>query len=592
MDRKHRSPGSPGSPGWPAGKAGTLAALAGLAGMTVLAAVGALEARPAPAGGGVAGRGSVTSPAETASAGTGTAALNEAGRRWWAHVQYLADDRLEGRLTGSAGYRKAAAYVAQHFKEYGLEPAGEHGYFQPVPFDVQRVIAAESRLALVWPQGGRTEPLAIGEDALLGSRLPQPRTLDAPLAFVGYALHLPEAGYDDLAAAGLNGKVVVYINGGPDTLAGPLKAHARAAQEFYRALERAGAIGAIGIPDPKSMDIPWSRMALSASQPGMWIAEDGLQDTRRPMLTALFNPARAEKLFAGSGHTFAELLALAEAHRPLPRFPLAASLRAAVVTSSERVTSPNVVGVLPGRDPRLKDEYVVLSAHLDHLGIGEPIAGDRIYNGAMDNASGVAALLEIARSLQAAREAPGGGPRRSVLFLALCGEEKGLLGSRYFAAHPTVPRGALVADLNIDMFLPLYPLRYLTTQGVDESTLGDDARAVGRAEGVEIVADRHPDRNLFIRSDQYNFIRKGVPALAFGFAGAPGSPEEKTQREWLAHRYHAPSDDTSQPVDLAAAARFNQLILKLAERVADADSRPAWKETSFFRRFAPAAARH
>jgi hypothetical protein len=579
MDRKHRFPGSPGSPGWPARTAGTLAALAGVAGMTVLAAaVGALEARSAPA-----------------SAGTGTAAWNEAGRRWWAHVQYLADDRLEGRLTGSAGYRKAAAYVAQHFKEYGLEPAGEQGYFQPVPFDVQRVIAAESRLALAWPQGGRREPLAIGEDALLGSRVPEPRTLDAPLAFVGYALHLPEAGYDDLAAAGLSGKVVVYINGGPDTLAGPLKAHARAAQEFYRALERAGAIGAIGIPDPKSMDIPWTRMALSASQPGMWIAEDGLQDTRRPMLTALFNPARAEKLFAGSGHTFAELLALAEAHRPLPRFPLAASLRATVATSSERVTSPNVVGVLPGRDPRLKDEYVVLSAHLDHLGIGEPIAGDRIYNGAMDNASGVAALLEIARSLQAAREATtgggGGGPRRSVLFLALCGEEKGLLGSRYFAAHPTVPRGALVADLNVDMFLPLYPLRYLTTQGVDESTLGDDARAVGRAEGVEIVADRRPDRNLFIRSDQYNFIRKGVPALAFGFAGAPGSPEEKLQQEWLARRYHAPSDDTSQPVDLAAAARFDQLILKLAERVADADSRPAWKETSFFRRFAPAAAR-
>lgn len=576
-----------------AGLAG-LIGLAGLAGLTGSAAAGSASAAAAAASAGTATR---TGTAASA----GSAVWTEAGKRWWAHVQYLADDRLEGRLTGSAGYRKAAAYVAQHFKEYGLEPAGEKGYFQPVPFEVQRVIAAESRLALVrTPQGtggragqGQVEALALGEDALLSPRLPQPKKLEAPLVFAGYALHLPEAGYDDLPAAGLKGKVVVYLNGGPGNLSGALKAHARAPQEFYRALEAAGAVGAIGLQSPGSMDIPWARVALSASQPGMWIAEEGLDDTRGPLLSAFFNPARAEKLFAGSGHTFAELLALADAHRPLPRFPLAASLRATVATRTEQVTSPNVVGVLPGKDPRLSAEYVVLSAHLDHLGIGEPIAGDRIYNGAMDNASGVAALLEIARSLHAAQEAPGaaGKPRRSILFLALCGEEKGLLGSRYFAAHPTVPAGALAANLNIDMFLPLYPLRYLTTQGLDESTLGDAARAVGKAEGVEIVPDRFPDRNLFIRSDQYNFIRKGVPALAFGFAGAPGSPEEKLQKEWLTARYHAPSDDANQPVDLAAAARFNRLILELTERVADADARPAWKETSFFRRFAPGSAR-
>ncbi len=564
--------------------AGALAAWAGLAGLVGLVGLAGLA--------GVAAAGSAAAAAtETSAASAGSAAWTEAGRRWWAHVQYLADDRLEGRLTGSAGYRKAAAYVAQHFKEYGLEPAGERGYFQPVPFEVQRVIAAESRLALV--REGRTVPLALGEDALLSARLPQPRRLEAPLVFAGYGLHLPEAGYDDLPAAGLRGKVVVYLYGGPGNLSGALKAHARAPQELYRALEAAGALGAIAIQNPRSMDIPWSRMALAASQPGMWIAEASLEDTRGPLLAALFNPARAETLFAGSGHTFAELLALADAHQPLPRFPLAVALRAAVATRTEQVTSPNVVGVLPGKDPKLGSEYVVLSAHLDHLGIGEPIGGDRIYNGAMDNASGVAALLEIARSLQADQETPAGAgrPRRSILFLALCGEEKGLLGSRYFAAHPTVPAGALVADLNIDMFLPLYPLRYLTTEGLDESTLGDEARAVGRAEGVEIVADRFPDRNLFIRSDQYNFIRKGVPALAFGFAGAPGSPEEKLQKEWLTARYHAPSDDTNQPVDLAAAARFNRLILKLAERVADADARPAWKETSFFRRFAAGSAR-
>jgi Zn-dependent M28 family amino/carboxypeptidase len=507
-------------------------------------------------------------------------AAAEAGRLWWAHVQVLADDKLEGRLTGSPGYLEAAKYVAQRFRDDGLEPAGTEGYFQPVRFAVQHVLAAQSAVSLV--RAGREEPLAPGEDALLGSRLPQTAVVDAPLAFVGYALHLPEAGYDDLAGEDLKGKVVVYVNGGPGNLATALKAHAHAPQEFWQAVQRAGAVGAITILNPKSMDIPWSRMSLSASQPGMRLADAALQDSQRSMFTAIFNPARAEKLFAGSGHTFSELVALVDEHRPLPRFPLAVSLRARIVTSSEQVESPNVVAVMRGGDPKLKDEYVVLSAHLDHLGVGEPINGDRIYNGAMDNASGVATLLEIARVLHAAGERP----KRSLLFLVLCGEEKGLLGSRFFAAHPTVPRSALVADLNIDMFLPLYPLRYLTTQGVDESSLGDDARAVGKAEGVEVIADRYPDRNLFIRSDQYNFIRKGVPSLAFSFAGAPGSAEEKLQKDWLTQRYHAPSDDVNQPVDLAAAARFNHLMMRLAERVADEDTWPAWKAASFFRRFA------
>ncbi len=506
-----------------------------------------------------------------------------AAERWWAHVRYLADDKLEGRLTGSAGYRKAADYVAQHFKEYGLEPAGTEGYFQPVRFEVQRVRAADSHLALV--RGGKVDRLDLGEDALLSARLPQPAALEAPLVFVGYALHLPDAGYDDLAAIDCKGKVVVFLNGGPADIDGALKSHARAAQEFTKALQEAGAVGAISIPNPSSMDIPWGRMSLAASQPGMRVAEAELQDAKGPFFVATFNPARAEKLFAGSGHRLEELLALADAGKPLPRFALPVTLRAKVATTAEHVESPNVVGLLRGSDPELRAQYVVLSAHLDHLGVGEPINGDRIYNGAMDNASGVASLLAIAQELAAT----GQKPRRSLLFLAVCGEEKGLLGSRYFAAHPTVPRGDLAADLNMDMFLPLFPLRLLTVEGLAESTLGDDARAVGAAMGVEIVADRHPDRNIFIRSDQYNFIRKGVPAVAFSFGAAPGSPEEKTLAAWLSHRYHAPSDDVNQPVDLAAAAKFNQLLLDLALRVADEDARPAWKDKSFFRRFAQPA---
>jgi len=546
-----------------------------LAALALLGAGYAARAAGAP-GGGPAGAAGTGEPAVTARSGD----AEEAGKRWWAHVRYLADDRLQGRLTGTASYLEAATYVAERFKEYGLEPAGTSGYFQPVPFEVQRVVAAQSSVALV--RDGREEPLALGRDALLGSREPQPSEIAAPLEFVGYALHLPEAGYDDLAGQDLHGKVVVYLNGGPRNLAGALKSHARAAQEFGKALERAGAVGSIGIPNPKSMDIPWQRMALSASQPGMRIAESELQDTHGAMFTATFNPAAADKLFAASGHTIAELLALADAGQPLPRFPLAQTLRARVATRVERVEAPNVVGLLAGGDPLLKGQYVVLTAHLDHLGVGEPIHGDSIYNGAMDNASGVASLLEIARAMHAA----GQRPRRSLLFLALCGEEKGLLGSRYFAGHPTVPQSALVADLNMDMFLPLYPLHYLTVLGLEESSLGDDARAVGAAAGVEVVPDRFPDRNLFIRSDQYNFIRKGIPSLAFSFGAAPGSHEEQMKKDWLTNRYHAPSDDVNQPVDLAAAARFNQLMLALAERVAGDEARPEWQPTSFFRRFA------
>jgi Zn-dependent M28 family amino/carboxypeptidase len=218
---------------------------------------------------------------------------------------------------------------------------------------------------------------------------------------------------------------------------------------------------------------------------------------------------------------------------------------------------------------------------LDHLGIGEPVNGDKIYNGAMDDASGIASLIEIALRIKDS----GAKPKRSILFLAVTAEEKGLLGSRYFAEHPTVERKNIVADLNMDMYLPLFPLKYLEVQGLGESTLGDDIRAVCEAAGVQVQADKQPDHNRFIRSDQYSFIRKGVPSLAFKFGWLPGTPEEKKFNDWYKERYHGPADDLSQPVDAAAAARFNDILGKLALRVADAAERPHWKADSFFKRF-------
>ncbi len=281
-----------------------------------------------------------------------------------------------------------------------------------------------------------------------------------------------------------------------------------------------------------------------------------------------------------SGHTFADVAALAAAREPLPRFPLAVSLRATTTVEATDVSSDNVVGVLRGSDPALADEYVVLTAHLDHVGIGPAVDGDSIYNGAMDNASGIATLIEAARAVASAR------PRRSVLFVAVTGEEHGLLGSRYLARHPTVPPAAVVANINMDMFLPLYPFRSFMVLGLDESDLGDDVRAVAAEMGLGVQADPQPQRNRFIRSDQYSFIREGIPALAFKIGVVPGSPEAAIESAWTRDRYHKPSDDLQQPIDREAAVGFTEGLWRVAVRVANRPTRPAWKPESFFKRFA------
>jgi len=498
---------------------------------------------------------------------------------WWGHIKVLASNGYEGRLTGSPGYYKAARYVAGKFKAAGLRPGGAKGsYFQPVNYLEERVDAAHSSVALV--DGGKATPLAVGPDLTLGSRDAQPATVSAPLVFLGYGIHLPEAGYDDFAGQDLKGKIVVVLGGGPGSLSAAMKSHA-SSTEFPKALEAAGALGVIRLQNPKAMDIPWPRIIALSSQPGMRLAEPALQTYHRPMFSASVNPGKAQVLFAKSGHSFAELLALADAHKPLPRFALNQSVEAKVATTTRPVVSPNVVGVLPGSDPKLKAQYVVVSAHLDHLGIGEPIQGDKIYHGAMDNASGVASMIETAKALHAKRHRL----RRSIVFVAVAGEEKGLLGSKAYAEHPTVPKAAVVADINMDEFLPLFPLKHLLVLGEGESTLGDQAREVAAKQGYDTLADPAPDRNIFVRSDQYSFIKTGVPSVALKVQGLPGSPEEKLEKDWNTFRYHSPQDDLSQPVDLASADAFDAYLLALLTKVADADARPVWHKDSFFKRF-------
>jgi hypothetical protein len=505
-------------------------------------------------------------------ASNAAAADDEArGKAWWAHVQVLADDSMRGRMTGSPDFLRAAAYVVRRFRSYGLEPAGVGGsYYQPVHFIEQWVEAGKSQLSLV--VDGQAQPLALGQDAVLSSRSPEPATVDAGLVFVGYGLHLPESNYDDFSSAevpagSLRGKIIVTINGGPAELPGALKSFARTSP-MREAMREAGVVGMWLAPEPGDE-------AVARRHPA-------LVDDHDPMFAATFNPAQAEKLFAGTGHTFAELLALADAQKPLPRFDLKKRMTATVVTERDAVVSPNLVAKLEGSDPEAG--FVAVSAHLDHLGVGEPIHGKTIYNGAMDDASGVATVLETARSLSE-DAAKGIRPRRSVLFVIFTAEEKGLLGSRYFAGHPTVSGQAIKADLNLDMFLPLFAFRKLHVQGLEQSTLADDARRVGEAHHIVIAGDPEPDRNSFTRTDQYSFVQAGVPALAMKFGWEPGSPEYHLWRDWLRDRYHSTADDLSQPVDLAAAAQFNSFFADLAREVANDPATPHYLESSFFRRF-------
>src|SRR5437667_6028831 len=480
------------------------------------------------------------------------------GNSWWAHVKFLADDSLEGRDTGSEGLRKAQAYAVEQLQKAGLEPAGANGFYQPVRFNQYEVEESKSFLPLV--TGVQSQSLSFADDAFINTRSTRASAnLSAPLVFVGYGLQIPEKNLDELAGLDLQGKIVVYLAGSPSDIPTALAAHYQTAGERWKSLHAAGAIGTITIFNPASMDIPWSRISVNRNHPSMDLSDSEFNETPGLQLGVTFNPASAEKLFAGSGHTFAEIAALGKDRKPLPHFPLAATLKANAVILTKTLESSNIVGKLTGSDPALKNEFVVLSAHIDHVGIGAPINGDRIYNGAMDNGSGSALEMDIAANLKAHPEKI----QRSILFLLVTAEEKGLLGSKYFAAHPTVPAKSMVADVNVDMFLPIVPLKILKIEGIEESDLGARAAAIAQSMGIKPIADPEPLRNTFIRSDQYNFIRHGVPAVKCDVGFELGSPEQKIFKDWLTNRYHAPSDDVNQPVDLQAAASYEEFTRRL-----------------------------
>jgi hypothetical protein len=383
---------------------------------------------------------------------------------------------------------------------------------------------------------------------------------------------------------------------------GPVKSHVGSASERWKVLQAAGAVGVATIMNPRPSAVAVAPVAGDAAggrgqgggrggagggagrgpQKSFLLADPELQEAAGQKVAITITRTGGAKFFEGSGYTLDDILKLAMDNKPLPKFPLTGTLRSKAAIKRETVEAPNVAGMLPGSDPKLKNEYVIMSAHLDHVGVGRAVNGDTIYNGAMDDASGIASILEIARIMKES----GAKPKRSIIFLAVAAEEKGELGSRYFAMRPTVDRKQIVADINLDMFMPLFDLKWIEVQGLAESTLGDTIRAAAKEYGVQVQADKEPDQNRFVRSDQYSFIRNGVPALAFKFGYEFGTPEDKIFHDWVRERYHKPSDDLNQPVDKASAAKFDRVIVSLLEMVADDAARPRWKDDSFFKRFA------
>jgi hypothetical protein len=498
----------------------------------------------------------------------------ERAERWWADVAALSDDAMEGRGTGRPGHARAVEFVVRRLQALGLEPAGTDGFLQPVVLESQRIDLAASRAALV--RRGRAAPLSVPGDLIaLGSSVPAPAELDADLVFAGYGLQSLEDGHDDFAGLDLRGRVVLFIDGAPGGLT--REAAERAAEGRERLLIERGAAGAIIIP-VGALPTPWAQLATRATaRPAVFTRAPG-SAAPRPLFVALLNPEAGEHVFSGAPTQFGELVQAAATRQPLPRFALPSRLQVQLALNTETLNSVNVVARIPGADPALRSEHVVLTAHLDHLGVGEAVDGDAIYNGTLDNAAGSAALLDIATQL---RGTPG---RRSILFAWVTGEELGLRGARFFVANPTVPRESIVANLNYDMALPLFPLRSVTVIGADQSSLGASAAAVGQAMGLPLAPDPFPDRNSFVRSDHYAFIESGIPAVAFKFGFAAETPEAAIEGAWRQRIYHSPQDGPGQPgIFREDEIRLHDFIGSLALRVANDDARPRWNEDSPYR---------
>ena len=499
-----------------------------------------------------------------------------------AHVAFLADDLLEGRATGSRGYDIAARYVAAQMELLGLKPAGIDGsWLQPVRL-VQGTRVVPAATATI-ERNGTSIPLVPAGDFLPATNYFAARAdVSGPMTFVGFGIHAPELGHDDFEGVDLTGRIAVVLAGAPAGFPSSQRAHH--SREKTRQIASRGAIGAVYVQTPEEeRRSPWSRALKLSWVPGMRLVDGaGVPVEAYPELKARMsiNVAAAAKLFDGGPKPLEQIWADASVGRP-QAFELPGVLTMTNHTALARLESANVVGMLEGSDPQLRSEYLVFTAHLDHLGRGAAVEGDTIYNGALDNASGIATMLEAARLLTRAEPRP----RRSILFVALTAEERGLLGSKQFAMAPTVPKEAIVANVNMDMPVLLYPTAGFTAFGAEHSTLGEIARVAAEAEGLELVPDSSPEEVLFVRSDQYSFVREGIPAIYLDDSKVSADPAidgAAVFRQHMLRDYHMPSDDMDLPVHWESFARLARVNARIGLAIANDPQRPAWLPGDFF----------
>ena len=498
-------------------------------------------------------------------------------------MSILASDAFEGRQPGTRGFAKASAYVQDKLKAYGLKPAGGNGsYVQPLLFKKGIVTGEASSFTLT--TGAASQPLVYGLDFLLYPWFYGPTSaVSAPLVFVGYGIYAPELSYDDYGGIDVKGKIAVFLGQAPASFPSNERAYFSSAATKYAEAAKRGAVGIISLSaanNPAGWEGAVKRLGQGVYH---WAEANGNLQPDFPELkvAAALNPALNEKLFAGSGHDWQSILDNAKAGKP-QSFALKGTAALKVATAFTDVQTSNLVALIPGSDPTLKNQYVDYTAHLDHFGIGTPVNGDSIFNGAHDNASGVALLLEIARTFQSLPKAP----KRSVLITIVTGEEYGLLGSDYFIHHPTVPKKDIVANMSLDMPFFFHPVLDIVPYGALHSSLSRQVEAAAGYLGLGIGPDPFPEQVVFIRSDHYSFIKQGIPSLfiksGFKTIAADTVDRSRTDVEWRRTTYHTPKDDMTQAFDFNAGATHVKLNFLIGLLVCEDPTRPTWNKGDFF----------
>jgi hypothetical protein len=497
--------------------------------------------------------------------------------RFKAHVTYLADDRLEGRKTGTQGHEMAADYIAGELAAMGVRPAGDkNGWRHSVPLVEIKPAETAATLVIEGPVGA--VELTHGREALIIGAMAEGRTETAGgLVFAGYGVRNPADGIDDYAGLDVKGKIVVLLVGvreidGPNA---PEESEA-----LFDTAKELGAVGIIMVPGRRlTRLVPWSRVlknAMDAEEPATaWREADGKPHMiGAPPVDALafIDNKAAAPLFAGAGQSLEAVLdSQFKGDRP-KGFALKARAKVVQTMAHRRFESPNVIGLIEGSDPKLKNEYIILMGHADHLGMMPDGEGDRIFNGALDNAGGIAAVLEVARALKTGPVRP----RRSILIIATTGEEEGLLGADFFAHHPTVPKESIVAVVNIDMPILTYDFLDVVAYGADHSTIESVVEKAAADMDLMVSPDPEPEEKIFMRSDHYAMVQAGIPSVMLKL-GVEGDGEA-AWKTFFDSRYHKVGDDLSQPINWDAGAKLVRLNHRIVLDLANADGRPQWYE--------------